>query len=162
MWNREIADEQKQKELMEFLHHVKIIDVKQIDVIGYSVSVQTASGYTLNWKTAGVGKGVIDVDWYHNYGTLYLFTDLIEPFKSRLNVINDIAVKEFLNGSSLSADQYDELIRNSKAVGVSTYRPFIMKGFEMPQPKKNKWGCIGWYLIVCLIVILIVILLWTT
>ena len=115
MWNTKIADEQKQSELLEFLHHVKIINVKKDDVIGYIVSIQTANGYTLNWRTAGVGMGVIDVEWYHNYGTKFIFSNLIEQFKSRLDVINDIAVKEFINGSSLSADEYNDLIANSKS-----------------------------------------------
>ena len=163
MWNTEIADDKKQAELLESLRHVKIIDVKKNDVIGYNVSIQTSNGYTLNWRTAGVGQGVVNVEWYHNYGTLYNFTELIPSFLIRLGIINDIAIKEFTNGSSLSVDEYTELINNSKSVGVSTYRPFILKGMEMPKPIKRSYGCIGWYLIVIviLIVILIVIYLWT-
>ena len=160
MWNTEIADDKKQAELLESLRHVKIIDVKKNDVIGYNVSIQTSNGYTLNWRTAGVGQGVVNLEWYHNYGTLYNFTELIPSFRVRLGIINDIAIKEFTNGSSLSVDEYTELINNSKSVGVSTYRPFILKGYEMPKVVKRSFGCIGWYLIVALIVILIVIALW--
>lgn len=160
MWNTEIADDKKQAELLESLRHVDIIDVKKNEVIGYNVSIQTSNGYTLNWRTAGVGQGVINVEWYHNYGTLYNFTELIPSFRVRLGIINDIAIKEFTNGSSLSVDEYTELINNSKSVGVSTYRPFILKGYEMLKVVKRSFGCIGWYLIVALIVILIVIALW--
>lgn len=158
MWNKEIVNEQKQSELLKFLHHVKIINVKKDDNIGYIVSIQTADGYTLNWRTAGVGMGVIDVEWYHNYGTKFIFSNLIESFKSRLGVINDIAVKEFINGSSLSADEYNDLITNSKSIGVTTYRPFILKGMEMPKPIKRSYGCIVWYLIVIFIVMVIYLL----
>ena len=48
MWNTEIADDKKQAELLESLRHVKIIDVKKNDVIGYNESIQTSNGYTLN------------------------------------------------------------------------------------------------------------------
>lgn len=160
MWNVEIADDKKQAELLESLRHVKIIDVKKNDVIGYNVSVQTSNGFTLNWRTAGISQGVVNLEWYHNYGVVYNFTEFIPAFRVRFGIINDIAIKEFEQGNSLSVDEYTELINNSKTVGVSTYRPFILKGYEMPKPQKRSWGYIGWYIIAVIIVILIVIALW--